>query len=182
MDNHPHLTGQTLQADGISRLMKTVNSLFAKKINKLEKRYGQVIMDRFKSPVIQTGESLVAVMIYTDLNSFRAGMVKHPKDYRWSSYHYYADGKPDPLITPSPGFLELASTIEGCRKKYKEMVDEIVKEETVQKQDYSSVLYIGDPDWVKDRYERVKEIRQEKREAYLRRQRYARANGPPPHS
>ena len=181
MDNHPHLTGKTLQFDGISNLMKTVNSQFAKKINKLKNRKGQVVMDRFKSPVIQSGESMVFVMIYGDLNSYRAGIVSHPKYYRWSSYHYYANGTPDPLITPSPGFLELDSTIEGCREKYKQMVDVIVNEEKAEKRDYSTVLYIGDPDWVRDHYERIKEIKRAKREAYLRRQLYAYTNGPPAH-
>ena len=35
----------------------------------------------------------------------------------------------------------------------------LVKEETDAKRDYSAVLYIGDPDWVKDRYEQLKEIK-----------------------
>ena len=171
MDNHPHLTGQTKEATGISSLMKTVNSQFAKKINKSKKRRGQVVMDRFKSPVIQTGESLVHVMIYGDLNAPRAGKVAHPKDYKWCSYRYYAYGEDDPLITPCPGFLELAHKLEDSQKRYREMVDFIIEEEGLKKKNYSDTLYIGDPDWVKVRYEKINKIKRAKRKDYLKRRR-----------
>ena len=172
MDNHPHLTGKTETVEGISMLMKVVNSLFAKWVNKLKNRQGQVIMDRFKSPVIQTGEQLLKVMIYGDMNAVRAGKVKHPKMYRWSSYHFYAHGKPDPLITPCQAFLSLGADIQACQKRYREMVDGVIQNdlERKQRQNYSHVLYIGDPGWVKARYERLQEINRCKRQAYLQRQ------------
>lgn len=180
MDNHPHITGRTETVEGLSAFMQAVNSLFAKRINKRTKRRGQVVMDRFKSPVIQTDQSLLNVMIYGDLNATRVGKVEHPEKYRWCSYRYYAYGEPDPLITPSPSYLSLGNTEEVRQAAYQEMVDAIIEAEGLAKRDYSIVRYIGDPDWVRARYRESCNIAQAKRLAYLTRQRrMLYANSPP---
>ena len=173
MSNHPHLTGKSQTVEGISRLMQLVNSQFAKKINKAMKRRGQVIMDRFKSPVIQTDEALLRVITYGDLNPQRAKMISHPKEYRWSSYRYYAYGEKDPLITPAPSYLALGKTSQERELAYRNMVNTTIAEDGLKKLNYSKTKYIGNPDWVKKRYEEIKEIQRMKRLAYLARQRKA---------
>lgn len=171
MDNHPHLTGKTAMAEGISMLMQTVNSQLAKAINKKFKRKGQAIMDRFKSPRINTDNDLLNVMNYNDLNSLRTRKRIHPKDYKWCSYGYYAHGKPDPLITVSPAYLTLGNTDEERQVEYRRMVEAVIEEQGLEKRDYSRALYIGEPAWVKARYDEIKEIQRIKRAAYLTRQR-----------
>ena len=42
--------------------------------------------DRFKSSLVEDGHAARKVAAYIDLNPVRAGMVKDPKDYRWSGY------------------------------------------------------------------------------------------------
>lgn len=37
---------------------------------------------------------------YIELNSVFAGICDDPRDYPWSSYHYYERGKRDPLVRP----------------------------------------------------------------------------------
>ena len=171
MDNHPHLTGKTKTVDGISSFMKAVNSQFAKTINKKHKRRGQVVMDRFKSPIIQTDRALLNVMAYGDLNAPRVGKVSHPREYRWCSYRYYALGELDPLITPAPSYLALSNDPSERQRQYRDMVDDIIRAEGLVKSNYSHVHYIGDPDWVRSRYEEIQEIQRLKRAAYVIRQR-----------
>lgn len=163
MSNHPHLTGMAETREGLSGFMQIVNSQFARKINKMKKRRGQVVMDRFKSPVIQSDQDLLNVMIYGDLNANRQNMVAHPREYRWSSYHFYAYGRPDPLITPAPSYLALGDTTELRRKSYCAMVDEIMERDGLEKKNYSRVYAIGDPDWVKSRYEELQALRKSRR-------------------
>lgn len=180
MDNHIHLSGKI---DGtkeeFSALFQVINSILAKEINKQFKRRGQVILDRFKSPCIQTDQALLAVMHYQDLNSWRVGKVKHPSAYRWSSYRHYAHGEKDVLITDAPSYLGLADTNEERQRLYRQMVERIVKEEGIQKKDYSQVRYIGDPDWVKKREQELREAMKIKREAYLKRQQRIYSQAPP---
>ncbi len=48
----------------------------------------------------QSEQYLFTCMRYIELNPIRAkNMVKHPKDYPWSSYHFNANNKNDPLVT-----------------------------------------------------------------------------------
>lgn len=180
MDNHPHFTGRAETVKGLSDFVQTINSQFAKNTNKKNKRRGQVVMDRFKSPVIQTDKALLKVMTYGDLNAPRVGKVSHPKEYRWCSYAYYAYGKPDPLITPSPSYLTLGNSAETQQKAYREMVEAIIEQEGFAKCNYSLIRYIGDPDWVKARYRESCDIANAKRFAYLMRQRkILNAHSPP---
>ncbi len=181
MDNHVHLSGKINKTkEEFSALFQVVNTILAKKINKRLKRRGQVIMDRFKSPCIQSDKDQLAVMTYHDLNSWRAQKVKHPKEYQWSSYGYYAYGKKDPLITPAPAYLGLANTNEARQKIYRKLIASIMEEEGIKRKNYSRVYYIGDPNWVLERKKRLKEIKQIKREAFLLRQkRQIYAQAPP---
>lgn len=160
MSNHPHLTGYCEDRVLFSDFFRIVNSLFARIYNKRVQRRGQVVMDRFKSPCVSSDEDLLKVMFYIDLNPKRASMVAHPKEYQWASFHYYAYGKKDRLLTPAPSYLNLGRSRTERQYKYRLLVEEILKNDWKEKKLYSSKPFIGDPDWVN---KRIKEIRQKKR-------------------
>ena len=166
MSNHIHLSGKLRVKEEFSSFFRTVNSKFAREVNKKHNRRGQVIMDRFKSPRIESDESLLRVMTYIDLNPKRVGMVVHPKDNKFSSYNYYAHGKEDPLITPAPTYLGLGNTPVERQKVYRELVETILMNDWRDKKPYSSMLFIGDPDWVKIRVENLESIKREKYQRY----------------
>jgi len=162
MSSHPHLTGYCEDKNLLSDFFRTVNSLFARIYNKNHYRKGQVVMDRFKSPRIETEADHLKVMFYNDLNPKRARMVSHPNDYKDSSFHYYAWGKEDPLITPAPCYLALGTTPEQRQEAYREMVEEILRNDWKEKRPYSSLNFIGNPHWVRTKNEELKRIRREK--------------------
>ena len=166
MSNHIHLSGKLKVKEDFSSFFRTVNSKFARAANKRLNRRGQVIMDRFKSPRIESDASLLRVMTYIDLNPKRVGMVVHPKDNRFSSYNYYAYGKDDLLITPAPSYIELGNTPKERQKSYRELVEIVLQNDWRDKKPYSSMLFIGDPEWVKVKVENLKIIQREKRQLY----------------
>ena len=167
MDNHIHLSGKIMGTkEEFSALFQVVNCQIARAINRQRKRRGQVVMDRFKSPCIQTDRDLLAVMTYQDLNSYRAGKVSHPKDYYWSSYPFYAYGKKDPLLTPAPSYLAMGRTDPQRQSAYRKLVADILEKEGYKKRDYSKTCFIGDPDWVLKRSKELKEVMQAKRRLY----------------
>jgi len=155
MDSHPHLTGYCNNAKMLSDMMRRINTSMAKAINKYYQRRGQAIMDRFKSPIIETDQDLLSIMAYIDLNPVRARMVPHPTKYRWSSYAYYAYGKKNPLITPAPSYLGLAETHTGRQNIYRKMVLAIMLKGN-KKKNYSYTYFIGNPLWVKKKSETLK--------------------------
>ena len=156
MDNHPHLIGQLRTKEEFSAFFRVVNCQFAKKINKLLKRRGQVVMDRFKSPKIESDEYMLRAMSYVDLNQYRAGKVKHPRNNTWSSYAYYAYGKHDPLVTPSPSYLALGNTNYDRQVTYRNMVENLIDNQVDL--NISRTYFIGNPDWVIAKYNELRAI------------------------
>ncbi len=148
MDNHPHLCGHLESLTRFSDFFRTVNSLFARAYNKRVRRRGQVVMDRFKSPCIQTDHDCLRLMRYIDLNPKRAHKVQHPRDNQWSSYTYYAHGAHDPLITSAPSYLALGPSDTDRQAAYRSIVAELLANDWETKQPYSSAPFIGNPDWV----------------------------------
>ncbi|NOQ13615.1 MAG: hypothetical protein GQ583_03915 [Methyloprofundus sp.] len=55
---------------------------------------------------------------YIELNPVRAGMVKDPAEYSWSSYRHNALGKEDRLIIPHASYKALGSDNVSRRLKY----------------------------------------------------------------
>jgi hypothetical protein len=54
--------------------------------NKENRRTGTLWEERFKSVIVESGNASRMMAAYIDLNPVRAGMVKDPAEYRWSSY------------------------------------------------------------------------------------------------
>lgn len=166
MSNHPHLSGFCEDQKLFSDFFRTVNSCFARQYNKKVKRKGQVVMDRFKSPRIETEIDLLKVMIYIDLNPKRARMVQHPKDYKWSSYAYYAYGQHDPLIDEAPSYTPLGTTPKERQEAYRAMIEEILWDDWKEKKPYSSVAFIGNPDWVQKRITQIRKYQNQKKKEW----------------
>jgi len=71
----------------VSLFMKELKQRFSIWYNHAHKRFGTLWAERFKSVLVEDKQhSLATVAAYIDLNPVRAGMVKDPKDYRFSSY------------------------------------------------------------------------------------------------
>jgi REP-associated tyrosine transposase len=159
MSNHPHILGYCENKTLFSDFFRVVNSQFARIFNRRMKRRGQVVMDRFKSPRIQSAADLLKVMHYIELNPKRAKMIEHPRDYPWSSYRYYAHGEANPLLDCAPSYLSLGKTPEERQKTYRKMIEVILKNDWKVKKPYSSAPFIGNPDWVRSRWKDLREIR-----------------------
>ncbi len=72
----------------LSEFVGEIKVCFARFCNKRHGRRGYFWGDRFKSVVVEKGETLVNCLAYIDLNPVRAGLVQRPEDYRWNSIGY----------------------------------------------------------------------------------------------
>ncbi len=154
MGTHPHLVvvANKGQAE-FSRFWQVVNHLFARWYNNQQaSRRGQVVTQRMKSPMIQPGANgrhVLTVMRYGDLNPVRAGMVRSPKDYEWSSYRHYAHGDPNPLIDDEPEYLALGRTPKDRRLAYQHLfATPLTSALRTKRPDIVEAPFYGDPDWV----------------------------------
>lgn len=88
MDNHFHLLIYEGE-EGISSIMRFINTSYAEYFNHKYKRGGHLLQDRFKSEPVEGDAHLLAAVRYIHNNPVKAGMVKHPGMYAWSSYRAY---------------------------------------------------------------------------------------------
>ncbi len=85
MNNHYHLVATTSRPN-VSKVMKHVNGTYAQWWNARHDRLGHVFQGRFGAQIIQPESYFLAACRYIVLNPVRAGMVKRPDDWPWSSY------------------------------------------------------------------------------------------------
>ncbi len=69
----------------VSRYIQELKQGFTKWYNYKNKCKGVLWADRFKGIAISKGDAELICSAYVDLNPVRAGIVKKPEDYRWSS-------------------------------------------------------------------------------------------------
>jgi REP element-mobilizing transposase RayT len=72
----------------LSEFVREIKVGFARYYNKKHNRRGYFWGDRFKSVIVDKGETLINCLAYIDLNPLRAGIVSRPEDYRWNSLGY----------------------------------------------------------------------------------------------
>ena len=73
----------------LSEFIREIKVGFARYYNKRHNRRGYFWGDRFKSVIVDKGETLINCLAYIDLNPLRAGIVNRPEDYRWNSLGYH---------------------------------------------------------------------------------------------
>ena len=76
----------TRRMHDLSEFMKSLLERFTKWFNRRHSRSGTLWEDRFKSVIVESGTAARTMAAYIDLNPVRAGIVKDPAEYRWSSY------------------------------------------------------------------------------------------------
>ncbi len=76
----------TWRMHDLSQFMQGFLQRYTQWHNGKNKRKGHLWEDRFKSVIVEDGVAAKTMAAYIDLNPVRAGMVKNPEEYRWSSY------------------------------------------------------------------------------------------------
>lgn len=88
MPNHFHLILQP-QDDDLSHHMQLFGISYTKAINKRYDRVGALFQGQFRAKRIDRNEYLLHLSRYIHLNPVRAGLVKRPEDWAFSSYREY---------------------------------------------------------------------------------------------
>jgi len=76
----------TYRMHDLGEFMKGLLQRYTQWHNRRHSRRGRLWEDRFKSVIVEDGVAARTMATYIDLNPVRAGIVKDPAEYRWSSY------------------------------------------------------------------------------------------------
>ena len=85
MSDHYHLIGETAQGN-LSAAMRQLNGVYTQKVNRRHARVGHVFQGRFKAILVERDSYLLELARYVVLNPVRAAMVRHARQWKWSSY------------------------------------------------------------------------------------------------
>jgi putative transposase len=96
-----------VKLSSLSEFMREIKVGFARYYNRRNNRRGYFWGDRFKSVIVENGETLINCLAYIDLNPLRAGLVERPEQYRWNSLGYHIQtGNQDNFLSLDFGLKE----------------------------------------------------------------------------
>jgi putative transposase len=128
MPTHTHYEIQTKTAKDFSVFMKKINLSY---FHYYRKKYGWVghfWQDRFKSQPVGKDDYFIQCGKYIELNPVRKGLVSKPEDWLYSSYLFYAQGKPSDLITEDFIYIKLGNNNAERQKNYSRLlIDQSIK-------------------------------------------------------
>lgn len=147
MPTHPHLLWEIPKAQILSKAMQGITLSYTRFHHAKYEKVGYLWQGRFKNMIIEMEEYLMNCGAYIERNPVRAGLMRKPGEWKWSSYRFYAYGEPCriPLIGPGGGVKKWVDLIDEDpfyqgfgenpaerQKNYREFVlgmdDEVMKE------------------------------------------------------
>lgn len=123
MDNHVHLLVETKDIP-LSKIFQGINQRYTMYFNKRYALVGHLFQGRYKAILCDKDEYLLALIKYLHSNPVRAGIVKEPGDYKWSSHRDYARGNPTSMVAADQVLQMFADDKLRARKFYREYVND----------------------------------------------------------
>ena len=147
MGNHYHLMIETRQGN-LTKGMRQLNGVFTQWSNRRHRRSGHLFQGRYKAILVDRDAYFLELSRYVMLNPVRAGMVKHPRLWAWSSYGATIGSTPAPAwLTTDDLLAQFGKRRAGARRKYQEFVAEGMGGESIWKE-LKGQIYLGDDDFV----------------------------------
>jgi putative transposase len=101
MPNHSHLIAVPTSEDGLRLAIGEAHRRYTRRVNFREGWRGHLWQGRFASFVLDH-YYLLAAARYVELNPVRAGLVRRPEQWRWSSAAAHLAGRDDALVKVGP--------------------------------------------------------------------------------
>jgi putative transposase len=122
MGNHYHMIVETFSGT-LSRGMRQLNGEYTRRFNFRNATVGHVFQGRYKAILVQRQTYLLELSRYVVLNPVRAGMVKTPAAWSWSSYGMTCSDVPAPEWLETDWLLsQFATERKAAVHAYREFV------------------------------------------------------------
>jgi putative transposase len=122
MSNHYHLLIETPKAN-MSKVMHFINGSYTNYINRRRGRSGHLFQGRYKAISVERDRYLLELSRYMHLNPVRAGLVKRPEDYPYSSYGAFIRVGRRNLVSCDLIWEMISRGKRGASRKYKDFVE-----------------------------------------------------------
>jgi putative transposase len=119
MPNHFHLVMTPGTAVAVSAVMKELCSAYTRYFNREYRRIGTIWNGRYRGIAIEDDRYWLTCLRYVELNPVRAGIVRTPDEYHWSSYAAHATGSSPGWLTKHSVYQALGHTAEERAMAYR---------------------------------------------------------------
>ena len=133
MTNHVHLLLKASSDATISEIMKAITIAHTRHCHIKYNASGHIWQGRFRSPIVSDDEYLLTLMRYIEQNPVRAGMINHPQEYFFSSFHSNTRIQKDTLVDKedNPVFMSLGNSMEERIERYKKFASTILEDDKI---------------------------------------------------
>ncbi len=98
MSKHVHFVCVPEQEDSLARTFNTLHMRYSQYFNQKKKLKGHLWQGRFYSCILDE-KHLYAAVRYVETNHVRAGIVRKPQRYKWSSARSHVNRMGDPVLS-----------------------------------------------------------------------------------
>ena len=149
MDNHYHLILETPEGN-LARGMRQFNGIYTQKHNRNYTKTGHVFQGRYKAILVDKESYLLELCRYVVLNPVRAGMVKRPQDWKWSSYRStVGTSVPPPWFTPDWILAQFGRSRRRAQRLYHHFIIEGITKEAPWR-DLRGQIFLGDRGFIEE--------------------------------
>lgn len=131
MTNHVHFLLTPETKDSLPRMMQSLGRRYVGYINHTRERTGTLWEGRYRAAPIDSENYFISCCRYIEMNPVRAGIVRGPRLYPWSSYAAHAYGKSDALAVDHPVFRLLGRSTAERQERYRALCREGLDENFV---------------------------------------------------
>lgn len=132
MRNHIHLLATPDTQTSLPSLMQGLGRSYVLFFNDRYDRTGALWGGRYKDALVHDERYWLTCMRYVELNPVRAGVVKHPAQYRWSSYWHHGLGHRDAIITEHPLYRSLGDSPDARQRAWREICGQNLSDAELQ--------------------------------------------------
>lgn len=122
--DHVHLLLTPATAGALGALMQALGRRYGAAFNRRHQRRGSLWAGRFRTAVVQAGDTLLEAMVFIDQHAQRSGLVVSPADHPWCSAGHHLGQRRDPLISESSAWWALGNTPFEREAAYRRRLDE----------------------------------------------------------
>jgi len=111
--------------------MRQLNGLYTQRFNKRHQQVGHLLQGRYQAILVDKDNYLLELCRYIVLNPVRAGIVKDPRDWKWSAYRAtIGDDQGIPGLTTDWILSQFGKEQKAASNRYQEFVRSGIKAES----------------------------------------------------
>jgi putative transposase len=150
-----HLLVKDVGGMSISKSMQLIAGRVAQEFNQRKSRRGAFWEDRYFATAISTDHHLIRCLVYIDLNMVRAGVVRHPAQWKVCGFNDIQSPRLRYRIIDFEAWCKPtgATSVEGLRRKHLNWVNgELGKGNAIRQPEWTESFAVG-PDSFKRKFQ-----------------------------